>query len=106
MKVYCSRGNDRDLIDKLVGTDQWIKSWSMTNGGEYYIRYLSKENDYYLINHLYCDWIDDGTYEVPEFLQEELSKVYRDYRHFRVSYPISIYTTEELLENIKNLDSE
>ena len=100
--------NKQQIISKLLGQDYWLKMYGPTTGTVYYVRFLNivedREHDYYSVNLLNYDYFDGDYREDYNLLKVHLHHPY--YKkvpiNFEIDEPLSIYTTDELLDCIAN----
>ena len=102
------------IIDQLLGTDRWLKMVGPTTGSIYYVRFIGYAYDpdrgalrsgYYKVNMLNDCYFDDCEYyDDPDLVALHLRKTY-DKKHplnFEPVEPLTVYSTEELLDCIEN----
>lgn len=104
------RGNKQHTIDQLMHTDYWLKMCSPGTGAIYYIRFVDKTYEgpmgsYYIVNMLHDTYFRNGEYhDDPDLVKLQLRKYYHKKHplNFDMVEPITIYSTEELLDCIQN----
>lgn len=101
--------NKQQIISKLLGQDYWLKMYRPVTGNAYYVRFLNMCEDhghnFYLVNLLDYVYFANGEYHrKPNHVKLQMrQQCYKKIPiNFEIDEPLSIYTTDELLDCIAN----
>lgn len=104
MKIYADRKLNYSITD-FIGKDLWVRCYSKSDRYDKYIKPIATKYNLLTYSEMYAGFIDDmdlGMGTIDEMI-ESLDYLHHYYiEDFEVRIPLDTYTTEELIDLIRN----